>query len=99
MMDGKWSTGEGPDHWAGNTWKGIGDDFLVLTEFKNMPADVAKAATAARDGIAKGSLNIFEGPMMDNQGNAILKSGEVLDDGGLWAMNYYVEGVDGKIPN
>ena len=71
--------------------KGIGDDFLVLTEFKNMPADVAKAATAARDGIAKGSLNIFEGPMMDNQGNAILKSGEVLDDGGLWAMNYYVE--------
>jgi basic membrane protein A len=71
----------------------------VLTEFKNMPADVAKAATAARDGIAKGSLNIFEGPMMDNQGNAILKSGEVLDDGGLWAMNYYVEGVEGKIPN
>ena len=51
------------------------------------------------DGIADGSLNIFEGPMKDNQGNTILKSGEVLDDGGLWAMNYYVEGVEGKIPN
>ena len=22
MMDGKWSTGDGPDHWAGNTWVG-----------------------------------------------------------------------------
>ncbi|MGB2436358.1 MAG: BMP family ABC transporter substrate-binding protein, partial [Candidatus Puniceispirillales bacterium] len=93
------STGEGPDHWAGNTWKGIGDDFLTLSEFKNMPDDVAAAATKARDGIADGSLNIFEGPMMDNKGNTILSAGEVLDDGGLWAMNYYVEGVEGNIPN
>ncbi|MGB0689476.1 MAG: BMP family ABC transporter substrate-binding protein [Candidatus Puniceispirillum sp.] len=99
LMDGSWSTGEGPDHWAGNTWKGIGDEYLVLTDFKNMPADVAKAAAAARDGIGNGSLNIFEGPMKDNGGNMILKAGEVLDDGGLWGMNYYVEGVEGKIPN
>ena len=37
--------------------------------------------------------------MSDNEGNQILATGEVLDDGGLWAMNYYVEGVIGKIPN
>lgn len=98
-MDGSWSTGEGPDHWAGNTWKGIGEDYLVLTEFKNMPADVAAAAQAARDGIADGSLVIFKGPMKDNKGNVILKDGESLDDGGLWAMNYYVDGVQGQIPN
>ena len=98
-MNGTWSTGEGPNHWAGNTWKGIGDDYLVLTEFKNMPADVAAAAQAARDGIADGSLVIFEGPMSDNKGNVILKEGEALDDGGLWAMNYYVDGVLGNIPN
>ena len=98
-MNGSWSTGEGPNHWAGNTWKGIGEDYLVLTEFKNMPADVAAAATAARDGIADGSLVIFKGPMQDNKGNVILKDGEALDDGGLWAMNYYVDGVAGNIPN
>ena len=98
-MNGTWSTGEGPNHWAGNTWKGIGDDYLVLTEFKNMPADVVAAATAARDGIADGSLVIFKGPMKDNKGNVILKDGEALDDGGLWAMNYYVDGVAGNIPN
>ena len=98
-MDGSWSTGEGPNHWAGNTWKGIGEDYLVLTEFKNMPADVAAAATAARDGIADGSLVIFQGPMSDNKGNVVLKDGEALDDGGLWAMNYYVDGVAGNIPN
>jgi len=98
-MDGSWTTGEGPNHWAGNTWNGIGDDYLVLTEFKNMPADVAAAAAAARDGIADGSLVIFKGPMNDNKGNVILKDGEALDDGGLWAMNYYVDGVAGNIPN
>ena len=98
-MDGSWTTGEGPNHWAGNTWNGIGDDYLVLTEFKNMPADVAAAAAAARDGIADGSLVIFKGPMSDNKGNVILKDGEALDDGGLWSMNYYVDGVAGNIPN
>jgi len=99
VLDGKWSTGDGPDHWAGNTWKGIGDDFLVLTEFKNMPANVAEKAETARAGIAAGTLNIFEGPMKDNQGNMVLDAGKVLDDGGLWGMNYYVEGVEGSIPN
>ncbi|MGB0234786.1 MAG: BMP family ABC transporter substrate-binding protein, partial [Candidatus Puniceispirillaceae bacterium] len=99
VMDGTWSTGDGPDHWAGNTWKGIGDDYLVLTEFKNMPAEVAAKAEAARSGIASGSLNIFEGPMKDNKGNMVLEAGKVLDDGGLWGMNYYVEGVEGNIPN
>jgi simple sugar transport system substrate-binding protein len=99
VMDGSWTTGEGPDHWAGNTWNGLNDDYLVLTEFKNMPADVAAKAAAARDGIASGSLNIFEGPMMDNKGNQILPAGAVLDDGGLWAMNYYLDGVLGDLPN
>ena len=99
VMGGSWTTGEGPDHWAGNTWNGLGDDYLVLTEFKNMPADIAAKATAARDGIASGSLNIFEGPMMDNKGNEVLGTGAVLDDGGLWAMNYYLDGVLGDLPN
>ena len=99
VMDGSWSTGDGPDHWAGNTWKGLAEDYLIISEHRNMPDSVAVEATAAENGIANGTLNIFEGPMKDNQGNIILKSGEVLDDAGLWAMNYYVEGVEGKIPN
>lgn len=99
VVDGSWSTGDGPDHWAGNTWNGMGDDYLVLTAFKNMPADVAVKAAAARDGIASGSLNIFEGPMTDNKGNEVLAAGAVLDDGGLWGMNYYLDGVLGDIPN
>ena len=98
MMDGSWSTGEGPDHFAGNTWLGLADDYLVLTPFENMPADVAAAAEAAAAKVS-GGYNIFSGPYKDNAGNVILKDGESYHDGNLWNdMNYYVEGVIGKIP-
>jgi len=98
LRNGSWSTGEGPDHWAGNTWGGIAQDMLVLSEFKNMPADVKAKAQAALDGIRSGNIKIFAGPLTDNNGKAIIGAGEELDDGALWGMNYYLEGVNGKIP-
>ena len=98
LMDGSWTTGEGPDHWDGNTWLGLADDYLTLTPFENMPADVAAAARAAADKVS-GGYNIFSGPFKDNAGNVILSDGESYHDGNLWNdMNYYVEGVIGKIP-
>lgn len=98
MLDGSWTTGEGPDHWPGNTWLGLSDDYLVLTPFENMPANVAAAAKAAADKVS-GGYNIFSGPFKDNAGNVILSDGESYHDGNLWNdMNYYVEGVIGKIP-
>ena len=98
MMDGSWTTGDGPDHWGGNTWLGLSDDYLVLTPFENMPSNVAAAAKAAADKVS-GGYNIFSGPFNDNAGNVILSDGESYHDGNLWNdMNYYVEGVIGKIP-
>lgn len=98
LMDGSWTTGEGPDHWAGNTWLGLSDDYLVLTPFENMPDDVAAAAKTAADKVS-GGYNIFTGPFSDNEGNVILNAGESYNDGNLWNdMTYYVEGVNGKIP-
>lgn len=98
LMDGSWSTGEGPDHWAGNTWLGMADDYLVLTPFENMPADVAAAAQAASDKIKAGH-NIFTGPLKDNKGNMVIKAGESFHDGNLWNdIFFYAEGVNGEIP-
>ena len=28
----------------------------------------------------------------------IIPAGKALDDGALWGMNYYLQGVDGKVP-
>ena len=99
MMDGKWSTGDGPDHWAGNTWVGIADDYLVLSPFENMPADVAKAAAQAAADIKSGKNKIFTGPIKDNAGKLRVPAGKTLNDGELFqTLDYYVDGISGKIP-
>ena len=99
LMDGSWTTGEGPDHWAGNTWAGMADDFLMLTQFENMPAEVAAAAQKAADDIKSGANKIFTGPIRDNTGVEKVPAGKTLNDGELFTtLDYYVEGVIGKIP-
>ena len=37
-------------------------------------------------------------PIKDNEGNAVAAAGEALSDDDLLGMNYYVEGVQGKVP-
>ena len=99
MMDGKWSTGDGPDHWAGNTWVGMADDYLVLSPFENMPSDVADAATKAAADIKSGKNKIFTGPIKDNSGKIRVPAGKTLNDGELFqTLDYYVDGISGKIP-
>ena len=99
MMDGKWSTGDGPDHWAGNTWVGMADDYLVLSPFENMPSDVAVAAAKAADDIKSGKNKIFTGPIKDNSGKIRVPAGKTLNDGELFqTLDYYVDGISGKIP-
>ena len=99
LIDGSWTTGEGPDHWAGNTWVGMADDYLVLTTFENMPDTVAKAASKAAADIKSGANKIFTGPIRDNNGVEKVPAGKTLNDGELFTtLDYYVEGIVGKIP-
>ena len=99
LMDGTWSTGDGPDHWAGNTWLGMSDDYLVLSPFENMPADVAKAAEKAAADVKSGKIKIFTGPIKDNAGKLRVPAGKTLNDGELFqTLDYYVDGISGKIP-
>ena len=99
ILDGKWSTGDGPMHWAGYTWLGMADDYLILSPFENMPADVAKAAAKAAADIKSGKNKIFTGPIKDNSGKIRVPAGKTLSDGDLFTtLDYYVDGIKGKIP-
>ena len=98
LRNSKWNTGDGPDHWAGNVWGGLDTEMLLISKFQNMPADVAEKAEKALQDIKSGNLNIFAGPLVDNTGKEIIPTGKTLDDGALWGMNYYLQGVEGKIP-
>ncbi|AZO47071.1 MAG: BMP family ABC transporter substrate-binding protein [Mesorhizobium sp.] len=88
-IDGTWK----PD----NVWLGIKDGAVKLAPFTNMPDDVKAMAEATTKKIADG-WNPFTGPIAKQDGSPWLKDGEVADDGTLLGMNFYVKGVDDKLP-
>ena len=88
-IDGTWK----PD----NVWLGIKDGAVKLAPYTNMPDDVKAMAEATEKKIA-GGWNPFTGPVSKQDGSPWLKDGEVADDGTLLGMNFYVKGVDDKLP-
>lgn len=88
-LDGTWK----PD----NVWLGIKDGAVKLAPFTNMPDDVKAMAEATTKKIADG-WNPFTGPIARQDGTPWLKEGEVADDATLLGMNFYVKGVDDKLP-
>lgn len=91
VMDGTWETV--------NTWDGIGAGMVGIGEISDaVPADVKAAALEIKDKIASGEYHPFTGPLIKQDGSAWLADGEVADDGTLAGMNFYVEGLEGQIP-
>jgi len=92
VIDGTWSTV--------NTWHGIGDGMVGIGDITDrVPADVKAEALAMKAAISDGSYHPFTGPVKKQDGSDWLADGEVADDGTLAGMNFYVEGIEGDIPN
>jgi basic membrane protein A and related proteins len=91
VIDGKWQ--------QDNVWGGIKDGMIKLAPFnKVVPPDVVAMVKKAESEIATGKLNPFTGPMKTNDGKEVLAAGKTLTDAELSKMDYYVEGVVGKLP-
>ncbi len=91
VMDGTWQTV--------NTWNGIGAGMVKIGEISDaVPADVKEEALALKAAIADGSYHPFTGPLNKQDGTPWLAAGEVADDGTLAGMNFFVEGIEGDIP-
>jgi simple sugar transport system substrate-binding protein len=63
-----------------------------------MPDDIAKAAKEMEAKIASGEFHHFTGPIYDQEGKERYAAGVVVPDGDLLGMNWYVKGVDDKLP-
>jgi len=66
---------------------------------KDVPEDARAAMKKAEAEIAAGRLHPFTGPMKDNDGKERLAAGKAISDDALSKMDYYVEGVQGKLPS
>jgi simple sugar transport system substrate-binding protein len=88
-MDGTWK--------AENLWEGFKDNIIYMAPYTNVPDEVAKEAEATVEKI-KGGWNPYTGPITRQDGSEWLKEGEVADDQTLLGMNFYVKGIDDKLP-
>jgi basic membrane protein A len=90
-LEGKWQTD--------NDWDGLKAKMVVMAPYTNMPDDVKKLAMDTEAAIIAGKLFPFKCPVVDQDGKTVeCKGGDHLDDGQVLGMNFYVKGIDDKIP-
>lgn len=73
------------------------NDFVKVAEF--LPEDVKKKVEEVKAGLKDGTVAVFKGPLKDNTGKEVLAKDVVADDGWKAGVNFYVKGVEGKVPS
>ena len=92
VRDGSW---ESVDY-----WNGLESGVVKLAPMSDLvPAEVQAEVEAASAKIASGELVVFAGPWNKQDGTAAYGPGQVPTDAELLAMDYFVEGVVGTVPN
>ena len=90
-LDGKWATGQ--------TWWGVKEGAIDLVSLAaDVPEDAKAKLEEVRSGLKAGTYNIWKGPISDNTGKEVLAKDAVADDKFLGGINFFVKGVEGKVP-
>ncbi len=80
-------------------WGGIKDGMNELVSISGMVPDPAKKLVAEkRAGIVSGKFSVFAGPIKAQDGSIKVAAGKTLTDKEIDSINWYVEGVEGKLP-
>jgi basic membrane protein A and related proteins len=90
-LDGTWTSED--------TWGGLKAKTVMMAPYTNMPDDVKKLAEDTEAAIIAGTLFPFKCPVVGQDGKEVeCKGGDHLDDGQVLGMNFYVKGIDDKVP-
>ena len=65
---------------------------------KLMSSELIQEVVNMEISLKDGTLHAFEGPINNQAGEEVIAKGQVADDGMLLGMNFYVQGIDGDIP-
>ncbi|WP_284336750.1 BMP family ABC transporter substrate-binding protein [Comamonas sp. NoAH] len=91
VLNNSWQTG--------SAWWGVKEGAIDLVSVaEDIPAEVKAKMEEAKAGLKAGTLQIWKGPLTSNDGKEILADGAVADDAFLSSINFYVKGVEGKVP-
>ena len=87
--------------WTGNTgaWWGVKEGAIdIVSIAADVPAETQTKVAEVKKGLADGSFVIWKGPITDNTGKVQVAKDAVADDKFLGGLNFYVKGVEGKVP-
>ena len=90
LLDGKWDSKD--------TFDGLAKGKVKMGPYMNMPADVKAMAETTEKAIAGGTLDPFKCPILNQEGKEVADCKGGLNDGQINSMNYYVQGIDDKLP-
>ncbi|EJE54964.1 putative ABC-type transport system, periplasmic component/surface lipoprotein [Acidovorax sp. CF316] len=90
-LEGQWATGQ--------SWWGVKEGAIdIVSIAEDVPADTKAKVEAVKKGLADGSFQIWKGPIVGQDGKEVVAKDAVADDKFLSGVNFYVKGVEGKIP-
>ena len=90
-LEGKWATGM--------SWWGVKEGAIdIVSIADDVPAATKTKVEDVKKGLKDGSFAIWKGPIVDNTGKEQIAKDAVADDKFLSSLNFYVKGVEGKIP-
>lgn len=86
--------------WKSNAvWGGLKENMVVMAPFNPVvPDDVKKLVADTTKAIVAGKAHPFAGPVKAQDGTVKVPAGKAMSDKDMLTMNYYVEGVVGKLP-
>ena len=83
--DTKWGTKEGAN------------DLIKINQV--VPDKAKQRVDEIKSGLKAGTFAVFSGPIKDNTGKIVLEKDVVADDAWKGKINFFVEGVEGKVPS
>ena len=87
--------------WKGNTgvWWGHKEGAIDLVSIaEDVPAETKAKIDEIKAGLKAGTFSIWKGPITGSDGKELLAKDAVADDKFLGGVNFYVKGVEGKVP-
>ncbi len=81
-----------------DVWDGLAEAHVVMAPYTNMPDDVAAKARETEEAIRSGAMEPFTGPINKQDGTPWLAEGRTATDAELLGMNFYIEGMEGSLP-
>jgi simple sugar transport system substrate-binding protein len=72
------------------------NDLIKISD--KVPADVVAKVDEIKAGLKAGTFEVFKGPLSDNTGKEVLAKDAVGDQAFRDGINFFVKGVEGKVP-